>query len=247
MIWSTRCISIDQLIYSNILWLSDPGSGNITTIKEADISEKCYLCAWVKLSPMSLAHTLGRSRTGMAEKAAHCYLCAELLPTTSKRKEEAVSRFRKLSHTIWHCRYHVVWVSKYRFRILKGPLKDACESGIQAICGFAGCELLELNVQADHVHLVVMNPPSVSVSISFIGAVERSDIDEAVTSISVFEKKPYGAQPFWGKGVLRGRSRAGCGHDTQVCPLPGETGTSDGALTTVGLKSWRHKLLGPPP
>jgi hypothetical protein len=92
---------------------------------------------------------------GIAEKAAHCYLCAELLPTTSKRKEEAVSRFRNLSHAIWHCQYHVVWVPKYRFRILTGPVKEAMEAGIQAICGFAGCEIVGLSVQPDHVHLVV--------------------------------------------------------------------------------------------
>jgi putative transposase len=30
-----------------------------------------------------------------------------------------MSRFRKLTHAIWHCQYHIVWVPKYRFRILK--------------------------------------------------------------------------------------------------------------------------------
>jgi putative transposase len=43
-------------------------------------------------------------------------------------------------------------------------VKEAAEVGIQAICGFAGCEVVELNVQRDHVHLVVMIPPKVSVS-----------------------------------------------------------------------------------
>ncbi|RJY11128.1 transposase [Parashewanella spongiae] len=31
-----------------------------------------------------------------------------------------MSRFEKLSHVLWHCQYHIVWVPKYRFRILKG-------------------------------------------------------------------------------------------------------------------------------
>ena len=30
-----------------------------------------------------------------------------------------MSRFRKLSHVVWHCQYHIVWVPKYRFRVLK--------------------------------------------------------------------------------------------------------------------------------
>ncbi len=33
-----------------------------------------------------------------------------------------MSRFRKLAHTIWHCQYHIVWVPKYRHRILTGKI-----------------------------------------------------------------------------------------------------------------------------
>ncbi|MDL1969211.1 MAG: IS200/IS605 family transposase, partial [Deltaproteobacteria bacterium] len=33
-----------------------------------------------------------------------------------------MSRFRKLSQTIWHCRYHIVWTPKYRFKRLKGEV-----------------------------------------------------------------------------------------------------------------------------
>jgi putative transposase len=33
-------------------------------------------------------------------------------------------RFKKLSHTIWHCEYHIVWVPKYRLRILKALLGE---------------------------------------------------------------------------------------------------------------------------
>jgi len=96
-------------------------------------------------------------------KAAHCYPYAGLCRNV-ERKEEAVSRFRRLSHTLWHCQYHVVWVPKYRFRILTGAVKEAAETGIQAICGYAGCEVMKLNVQPDHVHVVLMIPPKASIS-----------------------------------------------------------------------------------
>lgn len=46
----------------------------------------------------------------------------------------------------------------------KRPNKKVAEAGIQAICGFAGCEVAEPNVQPDHVHLVEMVPPKVSIS-----------------------------------------------------------------------------------
>ncbi|WP_172806660.1 transposase, partial [Endozoicomonas arenosclerae] len=34
-----------------------------------------------------------------------------------------MSRFEKLTHVIWHCQYHIVWVPKYRFRVLTGAVK----------------------------------------------------------------------------------------------------------------------------
>ena len=81
-----------------------------------------------------------------------------------------MSRFCKLSYTIWHCQYHILWVPKYRYRILDGPIKDAAYEGIHAICGYAGCEIIEMNVQKDHVHLIVLVPCKLSIS-DFMGRV----------------------------------------------------------------------------
>lgn len=35
-----------------------------------------------------------------------------------------MSRFEKLSHVLWHCQYHIVWVPKYRYRVLTGRIAD---------------------------------------------------------------------------------------------------------------------------
>jgi putative transposase len=110
-----------------------------------------------------------------------------------------VSRFRELSHTIWHCQYHVVWVPKYRFRILTGPVKVAMEAGIQAICGFAGCEVVELNVQKDHVHLVAMIPPKVSIS-DLMGRLKGQTSIKMFHQFRELRKKPYWGNHFWAKG-----------------------------------------------
>ena len=73
-----------------------------------------------------------------------------------------MSRFRKLSQTIWHCQYHIVWVPKYRFKVLTGKVKDEVERCIRVFSEQQGGEIVELNVQVDHVHLLVMVPPKVS-------------------------------------------------------------------------------------
>jgi putative transposase len=75
-----------------------------------------------------------------------------------------MSRFRKLSQTIWHCQYHIVWLPKYRFRVLKGSIAEEVVTCIRIFSEQLGCEIIEMNIQVDHVHLLVMVPPKVSVS-----------------------------------------------------------------------------------
>ncbi len=69
-----------------------------------------------------------------------------------------MSHFRKLSQTIWHCQYHVVWVPKYRLRILNGDVAKEDERCIRAFTERLEAEVVELNIQTDHVHLLVMIP-----------------------------------------------------------------------------------------
>ncbi|ORJ62519.1 transposase [Geothermobacter hydrogeniphilus] len=46
-----------------------------------------------------------------------------------------MSRFRKLTHAIWHCQYHIVWVPKYRFRILEDELAQEVRACIRIFSG----------------------------------------------------------------------------------------------------------------
>ena len=61
-----------------------------------------------------------------------------------------MSRFHKLSHAIWHCQYPLVWVPKYRYRILKCRVGREVYTCIQVFVQQKGCEVVELNVQVDH-------------------------------------------------------------------------------------------------
>ncbi|QII12082.1 hypothetical protein KsCSTR_27030 [Candidatus Kuenenia stuttgartiensis] len=55
-----------------------------------------------------------------------------------------MSRFRKLSHTIWHCQYHILWTPKYRLRILTGQVAEEVGKCIRAFSEQKGCEVVEL-------------------------------------------------------------------------------------------------------
>ena len=102
-----------------------------------------------------------------------------------------MSRFMKLSHTIWHCHYHVVWTPKYRYRILHGPVKDEVENCVRAFSEHKNCDVQELNVQLDHVHLLVMIPSKISVS-DYVGMIKGR------TAIRVFNKfRKLKSKPYW--------------------------------------------------
>ena len=75
-----------------------------------------------------------------------------------------MSRFEKLSHVLWHCQYHIVWVPKYRYRVLSGKIGYEVDRSIRQQVDRLGCRLVELNIQKDHVHLLIKVPPKISIS-----------------------------------------------------------------------------------
>lgn len=110
-----------------------------------------------------------------------------------------MSRFRKLSQTLWHCQYHIVWVPKYRFRILGGKIGTEVENCIRAFTEQQHSEIVEINIQLDHVHLLVMVPPKVSIS-DFVGTIKGRTAIRVLNKHKQLKKKPYWGNKFWAKG-----------------------------------------------
>jgi putative transposase len=74
-------------------------------------------------------------------------------------------RFTRLSHTIYECKYHIVFCPKYRFRIFTHDLAEYTRRRIYLLCSQKDLiEILELNIQEDHIHMVLSVPPKYSVS-----------------------------------------------------------------------------------
>ncbi len=110
-----------------------------------------------------------------------------------------MSRFKKLSHTIWYCMYHIVWTPKYRYRILKGEIKTEVEKCIRIFSDQKKCLIEELNVQEDHVHLMVMVPPKVSIS-ELIGTLKGRTAIRVFNKFKHLKNRPYWSNHFWSKG-----------------------------------------------
>ncbi len=71
---------------------------------------------------------------------------------------------RNGSHTISQLQIHIVWVTKYRYQVLKGDIQKRCRDIIIQICDAEDIRILKGVVSKDHVHMHIEYPPSLSVS-----------------------------------------------------------------------------------
>jgi putative transposase len=102
-------------------------------------------------------------------------------------------RFRKLSHTLYECKYHIVFCPKYRFRIFKGEIGEYAKQQTYILCRQKDLiEVMELNILEDHVHLVMSIPPKYSVS-AVMGYLKGK------LSIKLFQKYERLGKRFWGQ------------------------------------------------
>jgi len=75
-----------------------------------------------------------------------------------------MTEYRKGPHAVYDIQYHLVWVTKYRYRILVGEIGTRVRDLIRQICMTRDVTILKGHVSADHVHLLVSAPPQIAVA-----------------------------------------------------------------------------------
>jgi putative transposase len=102
-----------------------------------------------------------------------------------------------LAHTIWNCIYHIVFIPKYRRKVMYGALRSDVRDILRKLCEHKGVEIKEGAVCADHVHLCVKIPPKLSVS-EFMGYLKGK------SALMIFDRHPQyrtrGDRHFWARG-----------------------------------------------
>ena len=102
-------------------------------------------------------------------------------------------QFKRLTHSIYECKYHIVFCPKYRHRILKDEVAEYTRQQIYRLSQQKDkVEVLELNVQSDHVHLVVSIPPKYAVS-NYMGYLKGKLV------IRLFERYERLGRRYWGR------------------------------------------------
>ena len=73
-----------------------------------------------------------------------------------------------LSHSSWNCKYHVVFVPKYRRKVFFGEKRREIGNILRTPCNWKGIKIIEAEVCADHIHMLIEIPPKIAVA-SFMG------------------------------------------------------------------------------
>ena len=103
-----------------------------------------------------------------------------------------------LSHTKWNCKYHIIFIPKYRRKVIYNKLRTDIRGYIQDLCRWKGVEIVEGHLMPDHVHLLLSIPPKMNIS-SFMGYLKGK------SSLMIFDrhaslKYRYGNSHFWCTG-----------------------------------------------
>ena len=97
----------------------------------------------------------------------------------------------KLAHVVWDCKYHIVLVPKYRYKIFEKEVRIAVRDELKKLCLWMQIVICEGNVCKDHVHLCVTIPPKYSVA-DVVGTLKGK------TAIRMFNKFPELRKRYWG-------------------------------------------------
>jgi len=103
-----------------------------------------------------------------------------------------------LAHPKWECKYHIIWIPKYRHKVIYGKLRKEIGAILRRLCDYKGIEIIEAKACADHIHMCLSIPPKYSVS-GMVGYLKGK------SAIIVFEKfshlrRNFRGHSFWARG-----------------------------------------------
>ena len=103
------------------------------------------------------------------------------------------------SHTVFYHRYHIVWITKYRYKVLQGKLRERVRDIIRQVCREMGVQIIEGVLSSDHIHMFVSVPPHVAISDLMQRAKGRSSYKIQMEFPEI--RKRYWGRRFWARGI----------------------------------------------
>jgi len=111
-----------------------------------------------------------------------------------------MNKYKKLSHATWDCKYHIVWIPKYRRKELYGQKKRIIVETIRKWTRIKEVEIIEGKALKDHVHICLSIPPKYSVA-GVIGLLKGKSASE-VMSFGTRRSRMVRGRRFWARGYF---------------------------------------------
>ena len=105
-----------------------------------------------------------------------------------------MSGSRKGSHSVFSIHLHLVWITKYRKKVLSGAIAQRTRALIRSICERYQVEIMQGHISRDHIHLFVSIPPSLAVS----KLVQQL---KGKTSYTMLNEFPELRRQYWGRHI----------------------------------------------
>jgi putative transposase len=106
--------------------------------------------------------------------------------------------YQRLQHTLWECKYHIVFIPKYRRKVLFTALRKELGPVLRELARRGGCRVEEGHLRSDHVHMLVSIPPKYAVA-AIVGDLKgKSAIHIARTYRG--KERNFTGEHFWARG-----------------------------------------------
>ena len=108
--------------------------------------------------------------------------------------------YRSGSHSLYDLKYHVVFCTKYRYRILTGEVASRTREIIREICAANYVDVVSGSMSPDHVHLLLSVPPSISIS-KILQYIKGKSARKLLMEFESLRKRYWG-QHLWARGYF---------------------------------------------
>jgi putative transposase len=108
--------------------------------------------------------------------------------------------YNKSSHATYDIKYHIIWITKYRHKVLGGNISKRLRELIRQGCEARNITIVSGNISKDHVHLLLSSPPSLAPSkiVQYLKGRSSRLLQEEFPEL----KKRYWGQHLWARGYF---------------------------------------------
>ena len=111
-----------------------------------------------------------------------------------------MGEYRYAGHAVTDLKYHMVWITKYRYQVLRGDVAERARELIRQICAAREVTIIRGAVSPDHIHMLVAAPPQISPSklVQFIKGRSSRLLQHEFPAL----RKRYWGQHLWARGYF---------------------------------------------